>query len=69
MSNLTIAHVEEMLRTIRDIAGDDEAAHSKEDDMHQLVLRAIADGKCEDPRECARVALKSQEIDFARWCA
>lgn len=69
MNQLTIKDVEALLADVRASAEDAESAHSMEDRMHQLVLRAIADGKCENPREAARIALKSQEISFARWCA
>jgi hypothetical protein len=69
MSELTLEHVLKMLEDVYASAGDNEAAHGLEDRMHQTVLRAIADGKCEEPREAARIALKSQEISFARWCA
>lgn len=48
---------------------DDEQAHSEEDALHQDVLRAIADGRCDDPAACAREALKTTEIDFSRWCS
>jgi DNA-binding FadR family transcriptional regulator len=48
---------------------NDETAHSKEDELHQRVLEAIAKGECDDPRACAAEALKTVDIDFARWCA
>ncbi len=69
MKMLTIKTIEAEVKRIREMAGDDEATHVTEDDLHQSTLRAIADGKCENPRECARAALKTQEISFARWCA
>ena len=64
--------VDEVLKTveeIREIAGDDEVAHVREDDLHFAVLSAIAKGECNDPVGCATAALKTAEIDFARWCA
>ena len=54
---------------LREIAGDDEAAHSEEDDLRRDVLRAIADGECDDPAAAARLVLTTSEIRFARWCA
>ena len=47
---------------------DHEAAHSAEDKLHQEVLTAIANGRCDDPRSLAEAALKTQGIDFIRWC-
>lgn len=48
---------------------DYEMAHIQEDEMFREVLKAIADGTCADPRECARVALTSCDIRFPRHCA
>jgi hypothetical protein len=57
-----VAHIEE-------ISGDDECAHGYEDSLHQAVLRSIALGECENPQEYAKEALKTLDLDFARWCA
>ncbi len=54
---------------IANLVDDDEKAHGLEDDLHQAVLKAIADGTATDPTECARRALKTLSLDFARWCA
>ena len=48
--------------------GDDEAAHSLEDDIHQRVLAYIAANEG-DHRELAASALSTRDIDFGRWCA
>jgi hypothetical protein len=49
--------------------GDPEGAHSREDDLYLQLLTAIANGKCENPALCAKIAIQTQELDFARWCA
>jgi hypothetical protein len=49
--------------------GDDADAHVREDLLYRDLLSAIAEGRCSDPAECARLALTTQAIDFARWCA
>ena len=66
---MTVADVEHRLDKIERKRGDDEVAHSWEDELHQDVLRAIADGQCSDPAAIARTALLSDEIEFSRWCA
>lgn len=45
------------------MAGDDEAAHSEEDDLHLEVIEAF----CPDwvKKEIKRLS----KADFARWCA
>lgn len=48
---------------------DDQRAHSEQDKLWVLVLSAIAEGKCLNPAECAREALKVMELDFRRWYA
>ena len=66
---MTDAIVAERVEKIRAMACDDETAHSAEDTLHQDVLSAIAEGRCANPQSCARAALKTLEINFARWCA
>jgi len=50
-------------------ACDDEVAHLYEDQLHKRVLAAISKRECADPSACATEALKTVELDFARWCA
>ncbi len=65
---MKVNDVVDRLAAIRDAAVDDEA-HQLEDQLFSDVLEAIADGTAEDPREMARLALSSLEIDFHRWYA
>lgn len=57
------------LQFIKQISGDDERAHSMEDNIHRAVLKAISLGKCQDIAKCCKEVLKSEEISFSRWCA
>ncbi len=66
---MTLAEVMRRIEYIKSVAGDDERAHSKEDDLHQDVLHNIANGTAESPQEMARLALTTSEIEFYRWCA
>lgn len=66
--DMTKEEVEARIEEIRGLTWDDEAAHGREDDLFAAVLAAIRDG-AENPAELAAAALKSCEIDFARWCA
>jgi hypothetical protein len=65
---VTVDEARRRLDDIRACAGDDEAAHSMEDALRRDVLQAIADGS-PDAVELARIALESESLDFARWCA
>ena len=67
---MTLDQIKTQLDEIRACApGDEEAAHAREDDLHQDVLRAIRDGVCESPKEAAALALTSPDIEFPRYCA
>ena len=68
---MTPADVERRVQKITKTAegGDDESAHCDEDALHMAVLKAIAKGKATDPVECARIALTTTTIQFARWYA
>lgn len=66
-TSLTVADVKERIEEIRRAArdDDDEAAHAREDELHQDVLRHFAGLG----HELAAEALKTCDIEFERWCA
>ena len=66
---MTIDEVEAEVERIRAMAGDDEAAHSAEDDLWEKVLHTIASGYGDKPSSLALAALKTKDIAFQRWCA
>lgn len=59
-------------RAVEEIAAigssDDEAAHGREDDLYEKVLRSIAADGVSDPRKLARIALKTKGLEFQRHC-
>lgn len=61
--------VRERVERIRMAAGDDEVAHNMEDALRSDLLRAIANGECVNPQDCAQIALTTDAIDFSRWYA
>jgi hypothetical protein len=65
---MTTDEINERVQAIKDIAHDDEVAHSAEDRLYIDVLQAIANG-ADNPRELAAAALATQGIEFARWYA
>lgn len=65
---ITVEEALTRVQDIRDMAGDDEVAHSSEDALRDDVLVAIASGS-PDAGELARIALQTGKIRFARWCA
>jgi hypothetical protein len=67
-SVMNLQDVKNNVLKIYEMKGDDESAHSEEDNLHQEVLRQVANGNPE-AKEMAKEALKTLEIDFCRWCA
>ena len=66
--NVTLEAVRQRVAGIAVLAGDDESAHTEEDALYRDVLRIVA--ASDSPlAEIAAEALKTQHIEFARWCA
>lgn len=63
---ITIEEIEKAIETMK--VDDPEKAHSTEDWIYHEVLLAIIEG-AENPKELANAALRTDEIDFPRWCA
>ena len=64
-------NLQDVIRIVNDVEarkGDDESAHSLEDDLHQSVLAEVALGNPQS-KAMAKEALKTLEIKFSRWCA
>lgn len=64
--------IDEAMKFIQQIAlskSDYEHAHSLEDQLRERALKAIAEGKAEDPAKLAKIALSTSEIQFPRYCA
>ena len=66
---MTLEEVIAEVESIKACAADDERAHSMEDALYGALLSAIAEGRCVDPAACAKAALATQKISFARWYA
>lgn len=67
---MTVDDVKERVERIRADARDDfEEAHAREDELYQAVLHYIVAEAPSPYREVALEALKSQDIQFPRYCA
>lgn len=66
---VTVEWIKKQIEEIARFNGDDEAQHSREDELYIKVLESIASGECEDPAECAKAALFTQQMKFNRWAA
>ncbi len=65
---LTAEDVAHRLAAIHAVQDDDEVAHGRTDDLHRDVLAAIAAGAPDAPL-LAAAALRTETLDFNRWCA
>lgn len=71
MSEVILTHHEirrrlELITTLQD---DCEHAHIEEDLLYTDLLRAIAEGRCDLPVLCARLAMATKNLTFERWYA
>jgi hypothetical protein len=66
----TLRQAREMACAVEEASGsgDDERAHSLEDDLRKAVLEAIVDGSPR-PKALARIALVTSHHEFRRDCA
>lgn len=64
---MDIEQVKMRLRSIEALKFNDEDAHIEEDRLYLDLLTSIANGKCDDPRNCAAEAIKSKDISFTRY--
>ncbi|UXC68588.1 hypothetical protein N4627_05685 [Limosilactobacillus vaginalis] len=65
---MTLSEVKDTVRTITECKDDFEMAHEMEDDLYKDVLKEMIAGNPE-AQAMAREALKTKQIDFARYCA
>lgn len=72
---MTIDEIKTRIRDIEDCAGDDERQHAKEDEMVWEFIYTLAHpDECDPALSLADVTamavelLKSQRIEFNRWC-
>jgi len=66
---MTIQDIEKNIEHLKQISGDDEAAHSYEDSMREGFLEFVATSTIEPYAGMARLLLTTNNIDFNRWCA
>ena len=66
---ITRLDVRKKVGEIAESLDDPEKAHSLEDDLYELVIKAIAQGNTDDIHGLCLEALNTKKIDFPRWCA
>lgn len=66
---MTLEMIRDKVEHIREISGDDERAHSNEDSLREDFIKYVAESGNKKLSEMANEILKTNKIDFARWCA
>ena len=56
------------IQEIKNISGDDEVAHAKEDILYKTFIEFVSK-RNDKLGEIARILLSTKDIDFSRWCA
>lgn len=68
---MNLEYIKQSLKDLEKISDDDEMAHSVEDSMYQDFVDFVSKGDFDKSEliKMSKELLKSQDIDFARWCA
>ena len=66
---MDLEYVAAQVAKIDAMKDDDEAAHSAEDVLRAEFIALVAEVGSTDLAAMAREVLKTDEIEFARWCA
>jgi len=66
---MTTKEVSARVQAIGEMTGDPERAHEEEDKLYKDVLNYLSVYAEHDLAMIAAEALKTQRIDFPRWCA
>jgi len=66
---MDLDHVKARVAEIEAMKGDDEAAHSAEDGLRAEFIALVAEVGSPELAAMAREVLKTDDIDFCRWCA
>ncbi len=68
---MTTHEIKSRIKNIREIANDDESAHSAEDELHLDFIKYVATLSEHLPELAAKAKLvaSTEDIRFCRWCA
>jgi hypothetical protein len=71
MEKLTVEIATQRVATIKEVSGDDEVAHGKEDSLRGWFIKCLALGlyDIDEARAVAMIVMSTDEIEFERWCA
>ena len=69
MIDMTIETIKQRVEEIKDISWDFESAHGKEDKLREEFIRYVAIVGDKELAEKAHEILKTEHIDFPRYCA
>lgn len=71
MEKLTTEIATQRVADIKEVSGDDEVAHAKEDSLRDWFIKCLALGlyDIEEARVVAEIVQSTNDINFYRWCA
>lgn len=66
---MDLDYVKAMVAKIEAMKGDDEAAHSADDGLRAEFIALVAEVGSPELAAMAREVLKTDDMDFHKWCA
>ncbi len=65
---MKLEDIKKSIEEIKTEAGDDEMQHGLEDALYVAFIRFISESKS-PYKDMAKEILKTEDLDFSRWCA
>lgn len=66
---MNVEKIREEVQLIRGCASDAERAHELEDALMLTFIKHVEEAGSPELQEMAREILKTEDIEFPRWCA
>ena len=66
---MDLQYIEQKVSKIDRMRGDDEMAHTEEDELYAEFIELVAKSGPQELAAMAAAVLKTREIRFSRWCA
>ena len=66
---MDLKYIKQEVAKIEAMKGDDESAHSAEDELRAEFIALVAEAGSPELAAMAREVMKTEQIAFCRWCA
>ena len=66
---MDLKEIKQRVKEIEEIKRDYPEAHCREDELHRAFIVHISKTGSTEQAKMARAILKTEKMDFCRWCA